>query len=840
MNFKMNKHEFAAGSSGSAGGAPEVSSSMSVSVSSVRPFDFKKSNLDEEWKRWKTRFEIYLNATGLADATDKRKICLLLHLMGEGADDIFASFELNLDATTHEAVLKKFDAYFLPQKNLAMERYNLFTHKQGSASLTEYATSLKTLAVSCELGDLKDSIVRDLFICGISNKEITKKLLRDNHDRLEKVLEVANTYVRTGQQADVANNSLKTADINAVKSRPRDRRENRGRSASRGPSGRPCKRCNTTHEYKKCPAWGSQCIKCNGKNHWAKVCKSSANEKKVNTLGVESYFIGTIDSDTEPEKWMATFEVHGKKVSFQIDTGAMINLLPRATMYELNIPMNRLAKVDTILNTINSTVNVLGKVNLEVKYKSKFYDLEFFVVDTTNEPIVGLKTSQLMKLVKLVKTVCFSEKPQDIVQAYKSVFVGLGKLPDKVSLAVDESVNPRVCANRKIPVSLEARVKAELARMESDGVIRKASEPTDWVSNLVIVEKPNGKLRLCMDPVFLNKAIKRAHFPFPDIETMKSKLEGATHFSVLDAASGFWQLELDEPSKKLCTFTTPYGRYSYCRLPFGVKSSPEVFLQVMQKHFGGIENVYIFMDHFLIAGNEKTHAIALKRVLEKAREIGLKFNLDKSKIDQKSVKYCGHVFSQTGVSVDPEKVKAIENLEEPKDVPSLQRVIGMFNYLREYVPNFSEHTASMRQLLKKDVDFVFTEKMKKDFQALKKALKHATLAYYDPMKGVKLSVDSSSVAIGCCLMQEGRPVAYASTALTSAQKRYSQIEKELLAIVYGCTKFHTYLYGKNVDVETDHKPLESIFDKPLVNVSPRLQRLLMKLQGYVLKVRWVP
>lgn len=445
------------------------------------------------------------------------------------------------------------------------------------------------------------------------------------------------------------------------------------------------------------------------------------------------------------------------------------------------------------------------------------------------------------KSCEIGEKVTFQENPKDIVKQYDNVFHGLGKLPDKVKIEVDPSVPPRICANRKIPVSLESRVKEELQRMERENVIIKQNDPTDWVSNMVIIEKPNKKLRLCIDPIFLNSAIKRSHFPFPELDSMKAKLEGASHFTVLDAASGFWQLELDEDSKKLCTFTTPFGRFSYCRLPFGVKSSPEIFLQVMQKYFGDMENVQIWMDDFLIYGDDKTHAVALKRVLQKAQEIGLKFNLEKSKIDQESVKYCGHVFSKNGISVDPDKVTAIDNLEFPKDVPELQRVLGMLNYLREYIPNFSNYTENMRQLLKKNVTFNFTEAMKKDFNELKTVLKNnASLAFYDRNAKVTLSVDSSSYAIGCCLMQKGRPVAYASAALTACQSRYSQIEKEMLAIVFGCKKFHTYLYGRSVDVESDHKPLESIFTKSLVQISPRLQRLLLKVQGYDLKVRWVP
>lgn len=385
----------------------------STSIASVRPFDFKQSNLDEEWKKWKERFSIYLHATGLNASTNVRKVCLLLHMMGEGVSDIYASFEMKTDEVQYDDLVKKFDEYFLPKKNLAMERYNLFTHKQAEGvSLSEYVTSLKTLAGSCELNDLKESIVRDLFICGIRDNAITKKLLRENHDRLDKVVEVANTYVLTNRQAEQASGQS-AADVNVVserQSRPRQKSQSRGNSKSRNPqqmngSNRPCGRCGTTHQFKQCPAWGSECHSCKGTNHWSKMCRKKIDSKKVNLVEAnENFFIGSIETtEFSREKWWVSLKILNQRKRFQIDTGSMVNLMSRNTLNELGIPIAKLRKVHTSLNTINSTVNVLGQVQVLVTYKDRDYKLEFIVVETCTDPIVGLQACQTLNLVKLVK-----------------------------------------------------------------------------------------------------------------------------------------------------------------------------------------------------------------------------------------------------------------------------------------------------------------------------------------------------------------------------------------------------------------------------------------------------
>ena len=132
-------------------------------------------------------------------------------------------------------------------------------------------------------------------------------------------------------------------------------------------------------------------------------------------------------------------------------------------------------------------------------------------------------------------------------------------------------------SSRKVPIALKAEVKEELNRMIRLDVIEPVTEPTDWVSQIVVARKPNGKLRMCLDPRDLNKAIKRHHFNLPTAEELFAEMKGTKYFTKSDASSGYWQIKVDEESSKLLTFATPFGRYKYKRLPFGIHSASEVF-----------------------------------------------------------------------------------------------------------------------------------------------------------------------------------------------------------------------------------------------------------------------
>ncbi|GBN81685.1 Transposon Tf2-11 polyprotein, partial [Araneus ventricosus] len=200
-----------------------------------------------------------------------------------------------------------------------------------------------------------------------------------------------------------------------------------------------------------------------------------------------------------------------------------------------------------------------------------------------------------------------------------------------------------------------------------------------------------------------------------------------------------------------------------------------------------------------------------------------------------------HIISPDGVSPDPKKVSAITDFPVPTSKQELMRFLGMATYLMKFVPKFSQETSILRDLLKKDTNWLWDSHHNEAFLRVKDLLQSTTvLKFFDKDKPIVLSVDASSFGTGGVLLQKGQPVAYTSATLSEAQTRYSQIEKELLAIVHACEHFHYYVFGQHVEIETDHKPLLGLIHKPFENISPRLQRLLLRLQRYSFKLIHVP
>jgi hypothetical protein len=188
---------------------------------------------------------------------------------------------------------------------------------------------------------------------------------------------------------------------------------------------------------------------------------------------------------------------------------------------------------------------------------------------------------------------------------------------------------------------------------------------------------------------------------------------------------------------------------------------------------------------------------------------------------------------------DPKKCDNIHGRPEPNSASELQSFLGLIQYLSPFIPNMSSKTKVLRNLLKKDVPWEWTAEHTRVFEDLKQTISSdLSLRYFDPNKPATIEVDLSMNGLGAALIQEEKPVAFSSKALTPAESRYANIERELLALVHGIEKFHTYIYGKPVIIQSDHKPLEQIQKKAIGQAPPRLQRMLLRLQPYDTEIHY--
>ena len=367
-------------------------------------------------------------------------------------------------------------------------------------------------------------------------------------------------------------------------------------------------------------------------------------------------------------------------------------------------------------------------------------------------------------------------------------------------LELEEGAVPVVHPPRKVPVALKIQLKEELERLEDLGILARVTEPTPWVSSMVLVRKPNGKLRICIDPKDINKILKRSHYPMPTIEQLLPELNRAKVFSTLDVKNRFWHVELDADSSKLTTFNTPFGRFRWCRLPFGLSSAPEEFQRRQHQAVEGLPGVNSIHDDILVFGEGNTvgeaslnHDRNLHALLQRCRERNITLNQEKVQLRRTKVPFMGHLITSEGLKPDPEKVRTMQEMPKPTDAAGFQRLIGFVTYLSRFLPKLSDVCEPLRKLTLAANEWWWTDIHDIAFDTVRQLVYQApVLKYYDPDAELTLQCDSSETGLGAVITQGGQPVAFCSRALSDVETRYAQIEKELLAVVFGLERFHQY------------------------------------------------
>ena len=831
------------------------------------PLDIHGPQAAEKWKKFELAWNNYALATELDKKSEAVQVATLLTVIGEEARDVFSTFtgwEDEGDKAKIKAVLAKFAQYCQPRKNIPFERYRFNRRMQEPGeSYDQYRTALRKLAESCDFQTVTpEELLRDRLVFGIKDAKARERLLRESNLTLAKTDDICHAAESMLTQLKVVDESLEAA-VNAVK--PKDGAKDKATASEKRM--RECWNCGRKHEFHKkelCPAYGKACNKCNKMNHFAAKCRSP---KSVQTVDEEVFQTQSVEHD---ESQFVTLKVEsGNYIRFQVDTGAQCNVLPVET-YKKATKDAQLSQVSPGKSQITAyggtQLPVKGTVILQVwrgEYKGR---LECKLVDSPNiRPLLGRKACLGMKIIEYLDNDHLNKpstsgasvfalndptpvSKQQIIERYPKVFSeGVGLLEGHYHIRLDKQAEPVQHASRRVPVALRDRLKDTLDDLTKQNIIAPVTKPTPWISSMVVVPKKDETLRICLDPKDLNKAIQRENYPLPTIEEIATRLHGAKLFSILDVRNGFWHVALDEPSSFLTTFHTPFGRFRWRRMPFGICSAPEVFQRRMHELIEGLHGMEVVADDFAAVGFGETleeatldHDKNLKAFLERCEEKNIKLNAEKLKLRMREVPFIGHIATAEGLCVDPAKVGAIRDMPQPENVAAVQRLLGLAQYLSKFLPHLADITKPLRELTQEDTEWIWDQPQKEAFETLKKAVSSTpVLRYYNLKEDVTLQCDASPTGLGAALMQNGQPVAYASRALTSAESRYAQIEKELLAIVYACDHFEPHIYGREtVQVETDHQPLQAIVVKPLNSAPKRLQRMLLRLQKYNLKVKY--
>lgn len=457
-----------------------------------------------------------------------------------------------------------------------------------------------------------------------------------------------------------------------------------------------CTRCGRSppHNRAVCPARDQTCDTCGKRGHFKAVCRSQVKVGGVETTEntpdtPDRAFLGTINGEgTKDDPWTVQLTLQGKPATLHIDTGAEVTVISEKMWASVGRP--KLTPPDrTLCGPDSRDIPTLGKFLGTFTCDTRRAKGDVYVVRKLINPLLGRPTIRDLDLLKTIATVGLSPKDQ-----YPSLFQGLGKLEGDYQIELRDDAQPFALSTpRRVAIPLHKSVRQELDSMEKSGVISKVNQPTEWCAGMVVVPKANGRVRICVDLTKLNVSVKRERHPLPAVDQTLAQLAGARLFTKLDANSGFWQIPLAPTSSLLTTFITPFGRYRFNRLPFGISSAPEHFQRRMSDALTGLTGTVCMMDDILIHGaTREEHDRRLQAVLQRLSDLGMTLNSEKCKFAQTSVNFLGHVINSQGIQPDPEKVEAAVRFTTPTCVGDVRRFLGMVNQLSKFSPNLANHT----------------------------------------------------------------------------------------------------------------------------------------------------
>ena len=382
----------------------------------------------------------------------------------------------------------------------------------------------------------------------------------------------------------------------------------------------------------------------------------------------------------------------------------------------------------------------------------------------------------------------------------------------------------------RIPPSMFEEVRNHLKEMLALDAIRVSQSP--YVSPVVLIRKPNGKIRFCIDFRKLNSRTKKDAYSLPRIDEMFDSLYGAKWFSSLDIKSAYWQVEVEEADKEKTAFTVgPLGFYECNRMPFGLSNAPATFQRLMESCLGdmNMQSCLIYLDDIVVFSQTfEEHVEWLEKVFQRLIDAGLKLSPAKCHLFQDKLKYLGHIVSADGISTDPAKIQCVKEWPVPQSLEQLQSFLGFVGYYRRFIKDFSKISRPLYDLFKgtecnkkkrkgRSVStpslFQWTDAQQAAFDKLiSKCCEAPVLGYADYSSPFVVHTDASLDGLGAVLYQKqdgrDRVISYASRRLSPSERNYPVHKLEFLALKWAVTdKFHDYLYGNQFTAYTDNNPL---------------------------------
>lgn len=854
----------------------------------LAPFDFEidDSNCGTAWKTWMRQFELFATAQNIDDVEKKRD--WLLHFAGPKvqnvyfnlADDVeddnvrrgpLATSYVPFQTDAYAKAVNKLNNFFEPKRNVSYERhiFRKMSQKQNER-IDAFLMRLRIQADRCDFGEQIDQNIKDQITSGCQSESLCRKILEKGDRKLDDIVKMARIYEAVAEQQkqftnksqteENSSSTQNTAEVCKIDSKFGNQRRFK---RTFGDNVIECGRCGRKGHVaadEKCPARGKTCHGCGKKDHFQRRCRTQTtqkrkfneeqnqtNFKKTKREGEDVNLVKSNDDDYDDIFCDVGAEGNGNKLwccvggierEVIVDSGSRYNIVDRETWQELkanNIKTSvRKKEVDIGFRAYGGhRLNFLGMFRAQIQIGKKLVDANFYVADEFGKFLIGWETGYDLGILKIGYEINHVEH------------VEFGKIKDvEVEIPIKPDVKPVQQPYRRVPAPLEKIVDDKIDELFRKGIIEKVKS-SKWISPLVIVPKQND-IRVCVDMRRANEAVERENHPLPTMEDFLPELRTAKYFTKLDVKQAFHQVEIAPSSRDITTFITKKGLFRYKRLMFGITCAPEIFQKIMEQILKGCDGCLNYMDDVIVfAPTKESHETRLRNVIQRLNEFNVTLNKEKCVYGVNEIDFLGHRLSSDGIKPTHDKILAIKQFREPHSTEEVRSFLGLVNYLGKFIPNLATVSEPLRRLIKDNANFEWNTEQQKSFEMLKGCIsEESTLGYYNINDRTQVIADASPVGLGSILIQFNdngvpRVICYANRSLTDVERRYAQTEKEALALIWAVERFHYYLFGREFELITDHKPLEVIFG-PKSKPCARIERWVLRLQSYKYKVIYKP
>ena len=839
-----------------------VRHSVTASTSSTPPFAaFDASS--ELWTDYWSRFCTFLAANGIPD---ERHAQVFLTNQNVGLYRQLSTLAKQLPTPkdinnlTMDEIVKFMKEQYDPTRFVVRERFKFWSDigRKPGETLHELAARIRQDAATCDFSSIKDpqdEALRQRFICSVSNEAVLKALFKFKDDELtfSKALEVA---VETEHAAKVAKETVYGSKAKPVYKIKHDagHEKKQKKSPSTTNTELKCYRCGKAHKATECRFKDAVCRFCDIKGHIEAVCRKKQKQKQsepVKKISEAELVKAITGNQTETPKLDIPIVIQDHQFSIELDTATTGNFVSLPVWRQLGKPpLNSVSH--RYVTASKHDLPVLGTFMGHTKspVTGKQSSIPFIVTKIPNLNLLGRTAIQELgisvdsalglnsieshsKSESAVPHSTTSDDPYGSLQrdchALCDVFPDLfkeelGSLKDfELEVKFKSDAKPVFHKARPVPFAL----RDDLAKGYEEGIAKGVWKPVQFngygtpvvpvrKAQTTATQKP--KLRICGDySVGVNDQLEDHRHPIPLPEELMQKLGGGFGYTKIDLADAYNQIKLAPESQRRLALSTHRGVLLQTRLPYGIKSAPGYFQEIMDSLTSDLPGVAVFLDDILVSGEDaEGHLRNLRCLLQRLHDKGLKCRREKCKFAQPSVEYLGHTLSAEGIAKGS-KVEAVLKMPSPTDVSTLKSFLGSVQFYGKFIANLSTLAEPLFRLTKKATPWKWEQEEQAAFDQLKTVLSSdQVLVHFNPSKPVGLACDASNVGIGAVLFHRypdgsERPIANVSKTLTAAERNYSQIHKEALAIIFGLRKFYQYLYGRRFILVTDHKPLTALF-----------------------------